>query len=73
MVYERYNMKTLTAKIKEPIQVAVSLEGIDFNQNWLTASAVIESSKRGLLAKLRSELHEKIATLSLDDLDFKIL
>ena len=67
-------MKKLHAKIKEPIQVVVELpDTADFSENWLVASSVIETVKKRMIEELRSKMHEKIAVLGLDDIEFKIL
>ena len=65
-------MKTIIAKIKEPVEVRVTLQSINFNENWLEASNVIEHSKRKLVQELKEKMHNKIAELSADDIDFKI-
>lgn len=65
-------MKTLQAKLKETPTTVTKLD-IEFGEDWLTASAVVERMKREALANIRRNLHEKIATLSLDDIEFKIV
>lgn len=63
--------KIINARLKEPISAAVKVD-LDFNEDWLKASAIMEQYKRNLLSTIRDELHSKIATLSLDDIEFKI-
>lgn len=65
-------MKTIKAKLKTPVEVSVTLNNINFNDNWLEASNVIEHSKRKLIQELKEKMHNKIAELSIDDIDFKI-
>lgn len=65
-------MKVLKAKLREVPSCAVSVD-LDFNADWLRASAVVEELKRKIFAELKDKLHAKIATLSLEDLEFKIV
>ena len=65
--------KILTARLKDMPNIAVDLPVRDFSENWLVASTVIEGAKRQMLHKLKNELHEKIAVLDLDDIEFKII
>jgi len=65
-------MKIIIAKLKTPVEVSVTLNNINFNDNWLEASNVIEHSKRKLMQELKEKMHNKIAELSIDDIDFKI-
>lgn len=63
--------KIITARLKEPLSTATRIE-IDMS-NWLEGSAIIEQSKRVLLAKLKDEYHTKIAVMGIDDLEFKVM
>lgn len=63
-------MKIITAQLKETPSVATQFDETMFETNILTASAVIEESKRKMLAELKSELHTKVSMLSMDDLKF---
>lgn len=64
-------MKTLKASLKEPVFAWINHD-LDF-VDWLKDSAIVEDMKRDLLLKIRSEMHNKIATLCLDDLKFETL
>ena len=65
-------MKTLTAKLKKETVVILQIEDIFKEDDWLTASTYIENQKREIFNALKRALHEQIAVLSLDDVDFKI-
>jgi hypothetical protein len=65
-------MKRLNARLKSSVEVTVGIEGVDFNRNWIEASAIIENAKRRTIEAIRNEMHRKIAELSIDDLEFKI-
>lgn len=65
-------MKILQAKLKEEPVVAINLD-VDFTSDWVSASSVIESAKKQLLRQLKQDLHEKIAVLDIDDLNFHSL
>jgi len=63
-------MKTLHAKYRNPIQVSIQLD-LDFSSDWIRASSMVEVAKRRMLANMKSEMHEKIAIMTLEDIDFK--
>lgn len=65
-------MKIILAKLKTPVTVSVTLHNTNFNDNWLEASNIIECSKRKLIQELKESMHNKIAELSIDDIDFTI-
>jgi len=65
-------MKTLTAKLKKETIIAIQIDDIFKEDDWLTASTYIENQKREMVKALKNRLHEQIAVLSLDDIDFKI-
>ena len=66
------DMKILKAKLKEEITVAVELSDMDFTKDWLSGVHIIEEQKKKLFWKLKNDLHEKIAMLSMEDVLFKI-
>jgi hypothetical protein len=67
-------MKTIHAKYKKPIEAAISLsELVDFNKNWIEAASVVEATKRRLFEEMKSQMHERIAEMTLEDIEFKIL
>ena len=63
-------MKTLHAKYRNPIQVSIQLD-LDFSSDWIRASSMVEVAKRRMLENMKSEMHEKIAIMTLEDIDFK--
>lgn len=66
-------MKILQAKLKDDISTTIQLDSLfDFERNYLESSAIVENAKRKLVSQLKAEYHEKIATLSVDDIVFKI-
>ena len=66
-------MKILQAKLKDEVSTAVDLDVLcDFKEDWLTSSAIVENAKRLLVNRLKTAYHEKIATLCVDDIVFKI-
>ena len=65
-------MKTLTAKLKKEPVVTLQFGDIFKENDWLTASTYLENRKRDMFESLKSRLHEQIAVLSIDDIDFKI-
>lgn len=67
-------MKILQAKLKNEYVVSVNMEGcFDFVEDFINASTVVQEAKRKLFNQLKTSLHEKIATLNIDDLEFKII
>lgn len=67
-------MKILHAKLKDDVSVTINLDSlVDFSKDYLSASAIVEQSKRKLVADLKNAYHEKIATLNVDDILFKII
>lgn len=64
--------KILKARLKEPPQVAVKLD-FDFSENWIAGASLIERSKQQLFLKIKNDMHEKIALLSMDDLEFSTI
>lgn len=66
-------MKYITARLKEQVEVTAEIGGIDFQNNWLEASSVIEHAKRKTISTLKNEMHKRIAELSIDDIEFKII
>lgn len=65
--------KTIQAKLKNEVIVLAQLEPLFTDElGWIESSSIIEDCKRQLIEKLKSELHEKIALLSLDDILFSI-
>ena len=65
-------MKYIRARLKNQVEVSSSLDGIDFNRDWLEASSIIEYTKREMISQIKSEMHKAIAELSIDDIEFKI-
>ncbi len=63
--------KIIKARLKENPTAYVDFE-INFDNNWLDGSAVVVRLKNKLFHEIKNALHEKIAVLSLDDIDFKI-
>jgi len=66
------NNKILSAKLKEDIRVAIQVDGADFNKDMLSASRIIENLKVTAFLEIKQKMHEKIATLSLEDIKFDI-
>ena len=67
-------MKILQAKLKDEVSTTIQLDGLfDFEKDYLSSSAIIENAKRKLVSQLKTTYHEKIATLSVDDIVFKII
>ena len=66
-------MKIITAKLREEITVCVEIDDLFKKYDWLQASAIIEDRKKDLVQKLKTELHQKVATLSEHDVDIKII
>lgn len=64
--------KKLQARLKEVPIVAATLNA-DFNKDWISASAMVDDVKRSLFHQLKTNLHERISTLGLDDIEFKII
>ena len=65
--------KILRVKLKDVPQCMIELpEVFDFTEDWLQANAFIEEAKRKLFFQIKNELHEKIATLNLEDVLFEI-
>lgn len=65
-------MKNIRARLKKQVEVASSLD-VDFNSDWLTASRIVEIEQRKMLERIKSEMHELIAVMTLEDIEFKIL
>jgi hypothetical protein len=66
-------MKILQARLKEIVATSIVLDELyDFEKDWLSASAIIENAKRKLVVQLKNAYHERIATLSMDDIVFKV-
>ena len=63
--------KELAARLKENPTVYIALEA-DFESDWLVASKIVELAKRSMISELKQALHEKIASLSLEDIEFKV-
>ena len=63
-------MKIITAQFREVPSVACSVDETLFETNILTASSVIEESKRKMLQQFKNELHTKISLLTMEDLKF---
>ena len=63
--------KTLRTSLKEipPLEFRIDIE---FNKNWLESASIIERLKAKSFLEIKELLHQKIATLSLEDLKFEI-
>lgn len=64
-------MKYLCAELKEPIMAVVKID-VDFNKNLLNAVLVVNDMKVKTFLEIKQAMHEKIATLSLEDIKFVI-
>lgn len=65
-------MEILKAQLKVHPVIRLQIEDVFEDRDWLTASTVIENAKREMFINLKAALHVKIATLSIDDIDFEI-
>lgn len=66
------SMKILIASLKENISAAIKFE-VFWGTDPLGTSRVIEQHKKNLVNTIRDEMHTKIATLDMDDLEFAIV
>lgn len=67
-------MKIIQATLKNAqITSVADITHVNFNDNIILASSTIERTKKEFLHKTKELLHNKIATLSLDDLDFEVI
>jgi hypothetical protein len=66
------NLKRIEVKLKETPKVVADIL-IDFEKGWLDASTLIEQEKLQIFKKLKNELHCRIASLGIDDVEFKII
>jgi len=66
------NLKTMRARLKKTPEVRVDLIA-NFETDWLAASSLIETEKRNLLRQLKTDLHCLVASLDIDDLEFKVM
>lgn len=64
--------KQLQAQLNQKITVVVGVD-VDFNKNWIESASIIEHLKARTFLEIKNKLHEKIATLSLNDIDFEII
>jgi hypothetical protein len=62
----------LQATLREKITTQVMVD-VDFNKDWINASTIIENMKAKSFLEIKQKMHEKIATLTLEDLEFKII
>lgn len=65
--------KILKARLKMTPEVMVKLGDIDFNRDWISASDAVEGAKRRCIEEIKDQIHSKVAVLSLDDIEFKIV
>lgn len=63
----------LRARLKKQVEVGLDIGELDFNNDWLEASFVIENAKRRAISSIKEEMHRAIAELSIDDIEFKII
>lgn len=65
-------MKQLTAELKDKITAVVNLDYLDFNKDMLHSAAIVNDIKARIFLEIKQKMHEKIATLSLEDIKFEI-
>ena len=64
--------KILNARLKDIPTVALGVTA-DFEKDWILAARLVDQMKEKALRELKTKLHEKIAVLSLEDIEFKIV
>lgn len=69
--YDYMEKKTLKAKLKDEICVVAQVE-TDFNKNWIESARIIEEIKAKTFLEIKQKMHEKIATMTLEDVKFEI-
>ena len=65
--------KYLKATLKSPIEARVLLSGVSYVSNPLDAHRIVETEKRNLVKEIQETLHQKIATLHIDDIVFEFI
>lgn len=64
--------KLLEATLREQPIVIVEIGDVFANSDWILGSSIIEDTKRKMLVKMKSKLHEQIELLEAGDLVFDI-